>query len=383
MKLKQIIITGLLISPFIVAQAQEIKLQGKISNAADKTLYLEYFVNSLPYKADSVKLKKNGKFSFPVQLTQVDFYRIGFDTDKNFALLILHPEDNPFIEADGENINETYQVTGSKHSQLVKDYLTKLMAISKFQQETMTGLQKATYGNKQEMQQKMDSAIRDFIDFRDDFIEKNSTSLAVIITMGQLNRETDVALFRTIEKGLGEALPGSSYHESVKAQLVEIEAYVREKEAAEQRVKEREKATGVGVPAPELNLPDRTGKIVKMEEYKDKYLLIDFWASWCGPCRKDNPHLVSLYEKYKKAGFEILSVSLDNNKDRWLGAIEQDKLTWEGHVSDLKQWNTSVRSVYDFSGIPYTVLVDNEGNIMAKGLRGPQLEKKLREIFGF
>ena len=110
------------------------------------------------------------------------------------------------------------------------------------------------------------------------------------------------------------------------------------------------------------------------------YVLIDFWASWCGPCRRDNPNVVRMYNAYKDKGFEILGVSLDRDKTRWLDAIEKDQLTWR-HVSDLKGWSNAVASKHDISDIPRTVLIDPEGRINGKNLRGGCLEAKLKELF--
>jgi len=134
----------------------------------------------------------------------------------------------------------------------------------------------------------------------------------------------------------------------------------------------------VGEVAPEIALPDTQGKINKLSSLRGKYVLIDFWAAWCGPCRREAPNLVRIYNKYKEKGFEIYGVSLDRDKNSWLGAIESDNLDWV-HVSDLKYWQSDVVGLYGFSGIPYTVLIDREGKIIAKGLRGEQLENKLAE----
>ena len=126
------------------------------------------------------------------------------------------------------------------------------------------------------------------------------------------------------------------------------------------------------------NTPD--GKIMDLSSLRGKYVLIDFWASWCGPCRKENPNVVRMYNKYKEKGFDILGVSLDNNKDKWKAAIAKDKLTWH-HISDLKGWSSALAKPYGVRGIPYTVLVNREGVIIAKKLRGAALEAKLKELF--
>lgn len=134
-----------------------------------------------------------------------------------------------------------------------------------------------------------------------------------------------------------------------------------------------------GAVAPDFAQATPDGKELKLSALRGKYILLDFWASWCGPCRRENPNVVRMYEEYKDKGFDILSISLDNAKDRWLQAIEQDKLTWK-HVSDLKGWQNEVAQLYEVQGIPKTFLIDPQGKIVATDLRGPSLEAKLKEL---
>ena len=138
------------------------------------------------------------------------------------------------------------------------------------------------------------------------------------------------------------------------------------------------KRTAIGVPAPEFTQNDATGKPVSLSSFKGKYVLVDFWASWCGPCRGENPNVVKTFEKYHSKGFDILGVSLDNKKDKWTEAIKIDKLAWT-QVSDLKGWKNSVAELYGVQAIPANFLIDKDGKIIAKGLRGEVLEKKLAE----
>ena len=140
--------------------------------------------------------------------------------------------------------------------------------------------------------------------------------------------------------------------------------------------------TSEGSIAPELEFSDPDGKVRKLSDLRGKVVLIDFWASWCGPCRKENPHVRAMYEKYHDRGFEVFSVSLDNNKDRWKDAIAKDGLVWPNHVSDLKGWGSAAAKLYGVSSIPSTFLVDKDGRIIAKGLRGEQLTAVLEQIFG-
>ncbi|MBK7409626.1 MAG: TlpA family protein disulfide reductase [Saprospirales bacterium] len=136
-----------------------------------------------------------------------------------------------------------------------------------------------------------------------------------------------------------------------------------------------------GGTAPDFRQTTPEGNEFGLSDLRGKVVLVDFWASWCGPCRRENPNVVKLYNKYKEQGFTVLSVSLDTDKTRWINAIESDGLTWN-HISDLKGWQNSVAQMYGVRSIPHTVLVDKEGKIIARNLRGETLEAKLVEIFG-
>jgi thiol-disulfide isomerase/thioredoxin len=134
--------------------------------------------------------------------------------------------------------------------------------------------------------------------------------------------------------------------------------------------------------APEIAFPNPDGETIKLSSLKGKLVLLDFWASWCKPCRMENPNVVRMYNKYKDKGFEVFSFSLDKDLSRWKNAIKQDGLIWPNHASDLKGWNTATIPMYGFNGIPFTVLIDKDGKIIETNLRGPALENKLISLLG-
>ncbi|QHT66591.1 TlpA family protein disulfide reductase [Rhodocytophaga rosea] len=152
-------------------------------------------------------------------------------------------------------------------------------------------------------------------------------------------------------------------------------------EVNKQAVVLRKDAPEVGKKAPDIELTDINGKTIKLSSLKGKVVLIDFWASWCGPCRKENPYTVEIYNAYKDKGFTVFSVSIDQSKDKWIKAVEKDELVWPYHVIDPKGWYGKAATTYKVEAIPATFLVDKDGTIVATDLRGAELDKTLKKMF--
>jgi peroxiredoxin len=195
------------------------------------------------------------------------------------------------------------------------------------------------------------------------YLQSNKTDLAVLLFLDFFPRDKYAALHQEVMQALHEKYPDHPFVS---------ERYKMEMSPAT--------STSVGAMAPELAFANPEGKILKLSDLKGKVVLIDFWASWCRPCRQENPNVVAAYKKYNKKGFEIFSVSLDKDKASWVKAIEADGLIWPNHVSDLGYWNSQGAKIYGVSSIPATFLIGKDGRIIAKNLRGAALENTLKEL---
>jgi thiol-disulfide isomerase/thioredoxin len=192
--------------------------------------------------------------------------------------------------------------------------------------------------------------------------------------------ETKIGIFQYVTQAFIDSLPSSLATKNFVNQL-DVLVDIRSKTLNLNKGEYMIKYGFYDVPEIRLNRPD--GGEIKLSDLKGKTVLVDFWASWCGPCRKENPNVVKLYNKYRKNNFTVFSVSLDQDASKWKQAIKRDQLTWLNHGSELRGWNSSFVPVFDIKSIPFTVLVNPEGKIIGLNLTGPKLEERLYELFKF
>lgn len=335
-------------------------ITGKISNPQEnKAIYLMKVEGQTPVKIDSAFTDKEGNFSMNPKMKQTDFYLLDIYGEQRKQIIIT---DKPFsITAEGK-MNGTFQTTGSEENTLLGDYealRNKYMGkLGQLQQESVTAPDDQT---KLLISQKYDSLVGQYLEENKALITKAVNSYAAIAMLSDLDMDKDIVLIDQIYNNLK-----AKYAENANVKQFGSEL-------------ERLKKIAVGQFAPSIEYKDATGNTVSLANFKGKYVLLDFWASWCKPCRMENPNVVKMYNKYKDKGFEILSISLDQDENAWKKAIEADGLIWN-HVSDLNYSQQTLATNYNVQAIPMTYLLDKEGKIIAKNLRGKALEDKLAEL---
>lgn len=343
------------------------KINGKIEGATDQTVLLQFVKDNELFTSDSTSMK-GGKFTFKGSVEVPDLVAIDFTQSGERIILFI---ENSAIEISGTADNVMAStITGSKTHDILLDFnnqqeekTQKLMEINfRYQAAAQDGI--LTPALEEELFAEYTMENDKYLAFIKDFVKTNNSSVvAAYITLRHLANSIETEVLDSIVSAFPKEIQTSPFVKHLNDQL------------------EVDKRTAIGQLFIDFKQTDPMGNEVSLSSYVgEKYILLDFWAAWCAPCRKENPHLVKLYSKYNAKGFEIFGVSLDREHAAWVEAIKNDGLTWP-QVSDLGGWDNPVARLYGVMSIPANLLLDREGKIIAKNLRGEELEKKLVEIF--
>lgn len=341
----------------------EVRLSGKVENAPEGHVILSRFTESRPVVVDTLELKPDGVFDYIVDVEVPTFFELNLFGQRSVRLALF--KEDVQVNYDFSNA-ESLAVTGSKDSQemqkidgLITNYQNKVNELNEAYYEAMSN-------NDTEAIKKIQSDALLLEDYQakevKNVINGMGDSFASLAAIGLLNSKNEFQFLDSLVAELDKKYPETKMIIQLKQQLDEM------------------RALSMGQIAPEISLPNPEGQMVNLSDFRGKYVMIDFWAGWCKPCREENPNVVRLYNEYKDQGFEVFGVSLDRTREAWVDAIFEDELTWV-QVSDLKYFNSAAAEIYQINAIPATYLIDPEGKIIGKDLRGPSLESKLKEIF--
>jgi thiol-disulfide isomerase/thioredoxin len=362
----------------------EVKSESYVINGNAKGIYngIRVYLKTLDQNNRQVDVDTamvmNEKFTFEGKVLGPEMFYIYVNSvTGNLPLIIENSEMT--IDIDKDNLANS-KITGTKTNEALIAFSEKIKAYNEKRRSLSLALREAAQVNDNEKTTALNNELNNLnleaTDFPFEFINTNSDNYYSLILFESMlkNKNADFQKIIDTYQGLDSSLKTSAKGNEILAQIESVKIIL-----------EAQKRTEIGAIAPEFSAPTPDGKMLGLNEIKGKITMIDFWAAWCGPCRRENPNIVKVYEKYHDKGLEIIGVSLDGNtrqtdpKAAWVKAIEDDKLTWH-QISNLNYFNGPIAKMYNIQSIPSSFILDAEGKIIAKNLRGPALEAKIAEL---
>ena len=350
-------------------------VSGHIQHGAGGKILLEElpFDGKPPVVVDSTTLNEKGEFKLQTEAKQENLFVVAIE--RGPQLYVINDQDNISVTYDLANYRHpafTHSPASTGLYEFVNNYIARDSAVRatyiKLDSISKTNPADPSIGALQTQGTREMTMVNDYIR---EFVSSSNSPASLYFAI-------NMAMNSMPKSGVKELADIAAKRFKDHPGILSLQRQINLM-AAQATSQERSQYALLNQPAPDLQMQDLNGQAMSVSQFKGKYVLVDFWASWCGPCRQENPNVVAAFNKYKNKNFTILGVSLDNDKSRWAEAVKKDGLNWN-HMSDLKQWESAAVTAYKFDGIPFNVLLDTSGKIIANDLRGAALDKKLSEV---